>query len=477
MFPLSPSLRPRRHADRGAAGRRPRLFAVLAGTALPDRAGRRRPGGRARAASSRIPTCAPTCASGSRRPLAALAGLGLRAARGRRARARPGRRRAGHGRAARGVRRAPRAARAGGRRLRRGHAGAARAGARRSTSPPTAAPAPTCAEWARGSSGRLRGCRRAGRPHRGLSGAGRGSAGSARPQGEVEARFTGPYNLAGLPAVSVPCGVVEGHLPVGLQLAAARDAEPLLLSVAAAYEERDRMRMHDVNWMQIERVPGAGRSDRPAAGLDRAARLPVAGHRRDPGRADRARGGGAAGRAGAAGDAVRADAVLRRLPGQPQPAHGHLPGGGAATCSTRCTARASGGSCWSTATAATPPAPALGAGVDGREPGRRRCSGTTGGAARAPGRWCSGSTPRAQPRQLDGEPALDAAGRRRAARAEAAGRRRSRLRDRRPRRRPRAARRRLLRRRATQRPDEEVLQMWRAGVEEVRELLETGWRR
>ena len=60
------------------------------------------------------------------------------------------------------------------------------------------------------------------------------------PQGEVEARFTCPYNLAGLPAVSVPCGVVEGHLPVGLQLAAARDAESLLLSVAAAYEERER---------------------------------------------------------------------------------------------------------------------------------------------------------------------------------------------------------------------------------------------
>jgi aspartyl-tRNA(Asn)/glutamyl-tRNA(Gln) amidotransferase subunit A len=58
------------------------------------------------------------------------------------------------------------------------------------------------------------------------------------PQGDVEARFTAPYNLAGLPAVSVPCGVVEGHLPVGLQLAAGRDAEPLLLSVAAAYEER-----------------------------------------------------------------------------------------------------------------------------------------------------------------------------------------------------------------------------------------------
>ena len=57
------------------------------------------------------------------------------------------------------------------------------------------------------------------------------------PDGDVEARFTGPYNLAGLPAVSVPCGEVEDGLPAGLQLAAARGRDAFLLSVAAAYEE------------------------------------------------------------------------------------------------------------------------------------------------------------------------------------------------------------------------------------------------
>jgi len=59
------------------------------------------------------------------------------------------------------------------------------------------------------------------------------------PEGEVEARFTGPYNLAGLPALSVPCGTVEDYLPVGMQLGSAAGAEALLLSVSAAFEEGD----------------------------------------------------------------------------------------------------------------------------------------------------------------------------------------------------------------------------------------------
>ena len=57
------------------------------------------------------------------------------------------------------------------------------------------------------------------------------------PEGDLEGRFTGPYNLAGNPAVSLPCGLVEGDLPAGLQLAAAVGADELLLSVAKLYEE------------------------------------------------------------------------------------------------------------------------------------------------------------------------------------------------------------------------------------------------
>jgi aspartyl-tRNA(Asn)/glutamyl-tRNA(Gln) amidotransferase subunit A len=60
------------------------------------------------------------------------------------------------------------------------------------------------------------------------------------PEGELEGRFTGPYNVAGVPAVSVPCGLADGPLPAGLQLAAARGEDALLLSVARAYEEVSR---------------------------------------------------------------------------------------------------------------------------------------------------------------------------------------------------------------------------------------------
>jgi aspartyl-tRNA(Asn)/glutamyl-tRNA(Gln) amidotransferase subunit A len=56
------------------------------------------------------------------------------------------------------------------------------------------------------------------------------------PEGALEARYTGPPNLAGVPAVSVPCGAGEDGLPVGLQLAAARDADALVLSVAALFD-------------------------------------------------------------------------------------------------------------------------------------------------------------------------------------------------------------------------------------------------
>jgi aspartyl-tRNA(Asn)/glutamyl-tRNA(Gln) amidotransferase subunit A len=49
--------------------------------------------------------------------------------------------------------------------------------------------------------------------------------------------FTVSANLAGIPAISIPCGQVRG-LPVGLQLLGAPMAESTLLRVADAYERR-----------------------------------------------------------------------------------------------------------------------------------------------------------------------------------------------------------------------------------------------
>jgi len=48
--------------------------------------------------------------------------------------------------------------------------------------------------------------------------------------------FTVPINLAGLPAISIPCGF-DGNLPIGLQLIGNHFAEDLILKAAQAFEE------------------------------------------------------------------------------------------------------------------------------------------------------------------------------------------------------------------------------------------------
>jgi aspartyl-tRNA(Asn)/glutamyl-tRNA(Gln) amidotransferase subunit A len=50
------------------------------------------------------------------------------------------------------------------------------------------------------------------------------------------ARISSPFDMTGLPALSVPCGFTTNGLPVGLQLVTRPFAEPLVLRVGAAYE-------------------------------------------------------------------------------------------------------------------------------------------------------------------------------------------------------------------------------------------------
>jgi aspartyl-tRNA(Asn)/glutamyl-tRNA(Gln) amidotransferase subunit A len=53
----------------------------------------------------------------------------------------------------------------------------------------------------------------------------------------VATRFVRPFNVLGLPALSMPCGLSSAGLPVGLQIVGPPFAEALVLRVAAALED------------------------------------------------------------------------------------------------------------------------------------------------------------------------------------------------------------------------------------------------
>jgi aspartyl-tRNA(Asn)/glutamyl-tRNA(Gln) amidotransferase subunit A len=53
-------------------------------------------------------------------------------------------------------------------------------------------------------------------------------------------RFTAPFNLTGLPAISVPCGFSAG-LPIGLQIVGGAWREAAVLRAARAYEKQSRV--------------------------------------------------------------------------------------------------------------------------------------------------------------------------------------------------------------------------------------------
>ena len=50
--------------------------------------------------------------------------------------------------------------------------------------------------------------------------------------------FTIPVNIAGVAAVSVPCGVTKAGLPVGAQFISPAFGEEVLLNTAFAYEQQ-----------------------------------------------------------------------------------------------------------------------------------------------------------------------------------------------------------------------------------------------
>lgn len=56
-------------------------------------------------------------------------------------------------------------------------------------------------------------------------------------QMDLQDFFTCPMNLAGIPSISIPCGMSKNNLPIGLQVIGPHCAEELIFQVAHAYEQ------------------------------------------------------------------------------------------------------------------------------------------------------------------------------------------------------------------------------------------------
>jgi aspartyl-tRNA(Asn)/glutamyl-tRNA(Gln) amidotransferase subunit A len=50
-------------------------------------------------------------------------------------------------------------------------------------------------------------------------------------------RNTAPWNLYGLPTISIPCGFSQTGLPIGLQITGAPDRDDVVISLAAAFQD------------------------------------------------------------------------------------------------------------------------------------------------------------------------------------------------------------------------------------------------
>jgi aspartyl-tRNA(Asn)/glutamyl-tRNA(Gln) amidotransferase subunit A len=57
-------------------------------------------------------------------------------------------------------------------------------------------------------------------------------------------RFTAPFNLSGLPALSLPCGLTASGLPIGLQIVSRAWAESKVLNAGYAFEQMTEWHTH-----------------------------------------------------------------------------------------------------------------------------------------------------------------------------------------------------------------------------------------
>jgi aspartyl-tRNA(Asn)/glutamyl-tRNA(Gln) amidotransferase subunit A len=67
------------------------------------------------------------------------------------------------------------------------------------------------------------------------------------PAGELWLRNTRPFNVYGLPTISVPCGFTQSGLPIGLQIAGPHFGEGQVLAFAHAFEQATEWHTHIPN--------------------------------------------------------------------------------------------------------------------------------------------------------------------------------------------------------------------------------------
>ncbi|MGB9586413.1 MAG: amidase, partial [Anaerolineales bacterium] len=60
---------------------------------------------------------------------------------------------------------------------------------------------------------------------------------NALEHAKILTKYTAPFNLSGLPAISLPCGFDSNHLPIGLQIVSKAWNEEILMQIAYAYEQ------------------------------------------------------------------------------------------------------------------------------------------------------------------------------------------------------------------------------------------------
>ena len=72
----------------------------------------------------------------------------------------------------------------------------------------------------------------------------------ALDQARLLTRYTAPFNLTGLPAMSLPCGFSSDGLPIGLQIVGRPWAEARLLRAAFAYEQATEWHRKHPEWLK-----------------------------------------------------------------------------------------------------------------------------------------------------------------------------------------------------------------------------------